>query len=199
MYMRRIHVGIAVAALVVTTAGELSAQRCRTTRDGRVTVCERDRDRHRDDRHGRRRDAGPIELGIRGGYDFEDDVGLAGAQLRIPLIRQLALVPSADVFFDESRSDWQINADAIVKPDVLGGVYLGVGAAFLSRDFDESDLEDDQETEVGLNVVAGLDGGRIGGTVLRPFVEGRWTSVDDYDAFRLSAGINIPVSRRGLW
>lgn len=198
--MRRIHVGIAVAALLAMSAGELSAQRqrCRTTRDGRVTVCERDRDRdrHRESRRDRRRDAGPIEFGIRGGYDFEDDVGLAGAQFRIPLVRQLALVPSADVFFDDSPSDWQINADAIVKPDVLAGIYFGLGAAFLSRDFDELDLDDDSETEVGLNVVAGLDGGRIGRSVLRPFVEGRWTSVDDFDAFRLSAGINVPISGR---
>jgi len=32
--------------------------------------------------------------------------------------------------------------------------------------------------------------------VVPPFVEGRWTSVDDYDAFRLVAGFNVPISGR---
>lgn len=199
--MRRIWVG--VLALLLFTAGDLSAQRCRT--HGRVTVCERDRDRDRDrdrrdrDRRGPWRDAGPIEFGVRGGYDFEEDGGTAGAQFRIPLVRQLAIVPSADVFFDESDTEWQINADAVVRPDALAGLYFGAGAAFLNRDFDPLDLDDDSETEVGFNLLVGLDGGRISGSSLRPFVEGRWTTVEEYDAFRLNVGINVPVSGRGWW
>ncbi|HEX8693484.1 MAG TPA: hypothetical protein VF746_13765 [Longimicrobium sp.] len=199
--MRRICVG--VLGLLLLTAGELSAQRCRT--HGRVTVCERDRDRDRDrDRERRRgpwRDAGPIEFGVRGGYDFEEEGGTAGAQFRIPLVRQLAIVPSADVFFDddESASEWQINADAVLRPDALAGLYFGAGAAFLNRDFDLGDLEEDSDTEVGFNLLVGLDGGRISGSSLRPFVEGRWTNVDDYDAFRLNVGINVPISGRGWW
>jgi hypothetical protein len=189
MSMKRICVGVAMLALFA--AGELSAQRERCRRSGRVTVCERDRD------HDRRRDwrdgAGPVEFGIRGGYDFEEDVGTAGAQVRIPLIRGLAIVPSADVFFEDSPSDWQINLDAVVRPPSLAGLYFGVGAGFLSRDF-EDDFEEDKDTEVGLNLLAGIEGGRVGGSSLRPFAEGRWTSVEDYDAFRLAVGINVPIS-----
>lgn len=192
--MKRICVGMAVLALFA--AGELSAQRerCRRSRDGRVTICERDRERDRDRHRDWRRDAGPVEFGVRGGYDFEEDVGTAGAQVRLPLIRGLAIVPSADVFLDDSESDWQINLDAVVRPPSLAGLYFGGGAAFLSRDFDDLDLDDDADTEVGLNLLAGIEGGRVGGTVLRPFAEGRWTSVDDYDAFRLAVGVNVPIS-----
>ncbi|HYJ79597.1 MAG TPA: hypothetical protein VEW03_08365, partial [Longimicrobiaceae bacterium] len=179
------------AALLLLFTGDLAAQQCRRYQGGRVTVCERERDRDRD--HDRRRgwDAGPVEFGVRGGFDFEDEAGTAGAQFRIPVVRQLMLSPSADVFFDGSDSEWQINADLLVRPEALAGVYFGAGAAFLNRDFE---LLDDAETEVGYNLIVGLDGGRFGGTILRPFVEGRWTQVDEFDGFRLAAGFNVPIS-----
>lgn len=188
--MRRIGL---CAIMLLLCAGDLAAQQqCRRYQG--VTVCSRDRDRDRD--HDRRRgrwDAGPVEFGVRGGYDFEDEVATAGAQLRIPVVRQLLVSPSADVFFDDSDSEWQINADLLVRPNALAGVYFGAGVAFLNRDFE---LLDDAETEVGYNLIVGLDGGRFGGTILRPFVEGRWTQVDEFDGFRLAAGFNVPISGR---
>jgi len=190
--MKRICVGVAMLALFA--AGELSAQRERCRRSGRVTICERDRDRDHDRRRDWRDGAGPVEFGIRGGYDFEEDVGTAGAQVRIPLVRGLAIVPSADVFFEDSSSDWQLNLDAVVRPPSLAGLYFGVGAGFLSSDFDEDDFEEDTDTEVGLNLLAGIEGGRVGGTSVRPFAEGRWTNIDNYEAFRLAVGINVPIS-----
>ncbi len=190
--MKRICVGIAMLALFA--AGELSAQRERCRRSGRVTICERGRDRDHDRGRDWRRGAGPVEFGVRGGYDFEEDVGTAGAQVRIPLVRGLAIVPSADVFFDDSPSDWQLNLDAVVRPPSLAGLYFGVGAGFLSSDFDPDDFEEDTDTEVGLNLLAGIEGGRVGGTTVRPFAEGRWTNIHNYDAFRLAVGINVPIS-----
>jgi len=187
--MRRIWLG--AIALTLLVADDLAAQRgCRSVGRGRsrVTVCTGE--------HGGRR-AGPVEFGVRGGYDFEEDGGMAGAQLRVPVIRQLAIVPSADVFFDNddaAASEWQLNLDAVLRPDALAGLYLGAGVGFLNRDFVDDEAEDN-ETETGFNLLVGLDGGRIGSTSLRPFAEGRWTSVDDYDAFRLVAGFNVPISR----
>ena len=136
----------------------------------------------------------PIEFGIRGGYDFEDEVGLAGAQLLIPVAEEIVLVPSGDVFFSDAPTDWQLNADLMLRPGILGGLYFGGGAAFVHRDFD---LVGEQDTEVGFNVFGGLGGSRLGGTSIHPFIEGRYTDVNDYDAFRISAGINVPVS--GSW
>jgi len=191
---------VCLGLLLLTGAGSLEAQqRCRTSRDGRVVVCERDRDHDRErPRHRRSRsifgDRGPVEFGIRGGYDFEDDQGSAGTQIRIPLVRQLALVPSFDVFFGDEGATWQANADAVVRPDALGGVYLGGGMAVLRREFD---ILDGEETEVGWNLLAGIEAGRVGGSVLRPFAEGRWTGVDDFNGFRLVAGFNVPISGVG--
>lgn len=153
--------------------------------------CRGSRCRHRDRVEVRHSDRpGPAQFGIRGGYDFGDDTGTAGAQVRVPLIRQLLLIPSADVFFDDTATEWQLNADFAVRPATFGGVYAGAGAAFLERDFG---FPDDDDVQVGWNVLLGLDGRRVLDTRLAPFVEGRWTGVQGYRPFRLVAGVNVPL------
>lgn len=166
-----------LAMLLTTTAGALDAQ-CRGSR------C---RDSHRDQVVHR---AGPPQLGVRGGYDFGDDTGLAGAQLRIPIVPQLIFMPSADVFFDDSPTEWQVNGDVAVRPRVLGGIYAGAGVAFVDREFT---VFDERETQVGYNLFAGLDGRSVFDTRLIPYVEGRWTGVSDYHPFRLVVGANVPL------
>jgi hypothetical protein len=137
--------------------------------------------------------APPVEFGVRGGFDFDESIGSAGAQLRIPLGAPILLVPSGDVYFDDARTQWQLNGDLLVAPRELGGVYAGVGVAFVNRDFD---TPGQRATRAGFNVVAGLRGARLSGTSVRPFAEGRWTRVEDYRPFRLALGIDVPVSGR---
>jgi hypothetical protein len=181
-------------ALMLVGAARAEAQECRRYVGGRVVVCERDRDRDREHRHRHGWDRAPVEFGVRGGYDFKDDQGSAGAQIRIPLVSQFALAPSFDVFLGDPGATWQFNADGIIKPYALGGVYLGGGAAVLRREFDV--LKGD-ETRVGWNLLAGIDAGRVGGSSLRPFAEGRWTGLNDFTGFRLVAGFNVPISGFG--
>jgi hypothetical protein len=195
--MRR--TGFCLTALLLLAAGGLSAQRCRTYRDGHVVICDRDRDRdHERHRRGGDWDRGPVEFGIRGGADFRDHQGTVGTQARVPVIRQFAVEPSFDVFFGgaDGAAEWQANIDGVIKPDELGGLYGGGGAAFIRRDFD-GDLVN--ETKAGFNLFAGIDGGRITQTALRPFVETRWTFTGDFQAFRLAAGFNVPISGFGRW
>lgn len=194
--MRRI--SFCLIALLVFTAGSVSAQRCRTTARGRVVICERERDRDREHYRHRGWERGPVEFGIRGGADFRDDQGSVGTQARIPLVRQFAVAPSFDVFFGDNQgaAEWQANIDGLIKPDQLGGLYGGGGAAFIRRDFD-GDLSN--ETKAGFNLLAGIDGGRISGSALRPFVETRWTFTGDFQAFRLVGGFNVPVTGFGRW
>lgn len=190
--MRHLWLVGAATLLVAATAEVAEAQRtrCWRMRGGRVERCEAEHDR---ERARRRAPAAPVEMGIRGGYDFEAEAGTFGGHLRVPVAGPLTLVPSLDVALDDASSPWQANADLVLRPPALAGVYAGLGAAFAR-------LEDglgDRDTEVGLNVVAGLDGGRIGRTRLRPFAEGRWTRIDeDRDTFRLAAGFNVAVSGR---
>lgn len=181
--MRRIVLG--AFALLLVGAVEAEAQ-CRRTWWG--SSCGDDRR----DRRSRVVHARPaVEFGVRGGFDFEEDAGTAGTQFRIPLARQLLLSPSADVLFADAATEWQVNVDALLRPTALGGVYGGAGVAFLNGDLDRSGSG---ETEVGANLVLGIESGRVSGTSVRPFAEGRWTTVSDYDTFRLALGINVPVS-----
>lgn len=201
--MKRTLVCLGLLTLAGTNA--LSAQvreRCRRYGDGHVVICDRDPSRDRDrDRERRRhrdsfwRDRGPVELGIRGGYDFEDDQGSVGAQLRIPVIRQFAVSPSFDAFLGDQGASWQANLDGLIRPRQLGGLYGGGGLALLRRDNDGSGVE----TSAGWNLVAGIDGGNLVRSALRPFAEARWTGVSDFDGFRLVAGVNVPVSGFARW
>ena len=191
---------VCLMALMLVGAARAEAQECRRYVGGRVVVCDRDRDRDhdREHRYRRRYDRAPVEFGIRGGADFRDDQGSVGTQARIPLPLPggtVALAPSFDVFFgdNEGAAEWQGNIDAVIKPYMLGGLYGGGGAAFLRRDFN-GDL--DNETKAGFNLFAGIDGGRISGSALRPFTEARWTFTGDFQAFRLVAGFNVPISGR---
>jgi hypothetical protein len=182
---------VLTVALLGASAAPSDAQRtrCWRMRDGRMVRCEHDSHRGR-----RRHVREPVELGVRGGYDFDADAGTFGGQLRIPVAGPVALVPSLDVSLDRAGPPWQANADVVVRPDRLAGLYAGVGAGFVHL---EDPLDGDHDTEVGLNLLAGLDGGRLAGTRLRPFAEGRWTRIDDdRDAFRLVAGVSVPVAGR---
>jgi hypothetical protein len=171
-----------VLPLLLVTATSLEAQ-CRRTWWGRD--CRGD-----DDRHVRRSSRSSVEFGVRGGYDFDAEAGTAGAQVRVPLAAGLALVPSADVWLEEAPTDWQINADVMLRPAALGGLYGGAGAAFVHADFDG---DEDEGTETGYNLFVGIAGGRVGGSTVRPFAEGRWTHVEDDKGFRLSVGIDVPI------
>lgn len=153
--------------------------------------CRRGRCRDEDQDRGRRTISSAPEFGVHGGYDFDEELGMAGGQLRIPVADQVFVVPSGDVFFDDALTEWQLNADVVLRPEVLGGVYIGAGAAFVNRDFDRSG---EDETETGYNLFAGLDGGQLLRTSIRPYVEARWTDVDDYDPFRAVIGVNVPVA-----
>lgn len=190
--MKRTLVCLGLLALAGTNAlGAQVRERCRRYGDGRVVVCDRDRDhdrrRHRDSFW---RDRGPVELGIRGGYDFEDGQGSVGAQLRVPVVRQFALEPSFDAYLGDEGASWQANLDGLIRPRILGGLYGGGGLALLRADVDGSGAE----TNAGWNLVAGIDGGNLARSALRPFAEARWTGMDDFNGFRLVAGVNVPVS-----
>ncbi len=127
----------------------------------------------------------PLRLGagIRGGHDFENDAWSAGAQASIPLLQRFELRPSGDWYFgDETPFRWQLNADGAIRFGPGGTVYAGGGAAFAR-------VRALEEVKVGYNLFVGIVPARPGGAI-RPFVEGRWTWVNDVSPFRLVAGFD---------
>ena len=123
---------------------------------------------------------GPITIGPRVGRDFENHAWSLGGQIGIPVGRRLELRPSGDLFFPK-RGDtgWQINGDAAIHFGQGGGLYGGGGVAFSHPG--------GGDTKTGYNLFFGL------GTSpplqrLKPFIEFRWTFVNDTSPFRLALG-----------
>ncbi len=141
------------------------------------------------------------ECGVRGGYDFDTNAGSLGADFRLPVGRRghFALAPSGDICFTGPGHDWQLNLDGELRAPLVG-LYGGGGAALIHHDFvgplatPGGILEPgDRETRAGWNLFAGLEPSFA---PIRPFVESRWTFVGDhYSAFRLVAGLHVPIGR----
>jgi hypothetical protein len=130
---------------------------------------------------------GPIEAGIRTGRDFENHAWSLGGQLRIPVRRNLELRPSADLFFPKhGPTGWQANGDAAIRLGQGGGLYAGGGIAFVHLG--------DSGTETGYNLFFGLSTAPPQART-KPFVEFRWTFLDDTSPFRLAVGISHVLSR----
>jgi hypothetical protein len=125
-------------------------------------------------------------LGIRGGHDFVVDRWSVDTQLRLPVARRLAFVPSGDVFLGDSATDWQLSADLSVP---LRGAYIGGGIGLLRADDRDTSQ---RETRAVSNLLAGIEPRGLGRSV-RPFAEGRWTFASDAARFRLVAGVNVPI------
>lgn len=122
---------------------------------------------------------GPIQAGLRGGRDFENDAWTLGAQIRVPLRQNFELRPSGDLLFpSDDGMGWQLNGDAAI-PFGSGDVYAGGGIAFLHPD--------GGDTETGYNLFFGVS---TSASLWKPFLEFRWTFVDETSPFRLMLGFN---------
>jgi hypothetical protein len=123
--------------------------------------------------------SGPIEAGLRGGRDFENDAWTVGGQLRLPLRQNFELRPSGDLLFPEDAgTGWQLNGDAAIRFG-SGDVYAGGGIAFLHPDAGD--------TETGYNLFFGVG---VSASLWKPFLEFRWTFVEDTSPFRLMLGFS---------
>jgi hypothetical protein len=126
--------------------------------------------------------SGPIAIGARAGRDFENHAWSLGGQASAMLGRNLELRPSGDLFFPRhGKMAWQLNGDADVRIGQGGGLYAGGGIAFFHPG--------GGTTKTGYNLFFGLT------TApplqrLKPFVELRWTFVDDTSPFRLALGFD---------
>jgi hypothetical protein len=121
--------------------------------------------------------------GLRGGRDFENHAWSLGAQAAIPLSQRLEFRPSGDYFFgDRTPFRWQLNADGITSFGPGRTVYAGGGAAFTR-------VRPLSTVKTGYNLFFGLVFARAPARS-RPFLEFRWTFVNNTSPFRLVAGVN---------
>jgi hypothetical protein len=125
---------------------------------------------------------GPIEAGARVGRDFKNHAWTLGGQVRVPVGRNLELRPSGDLIFPRDEGmGWQLNGDAAIRIGQGGGLYVGGGIALVHPD--------DGETENGYNLFFGLSTAPPDAP-MKPFLEFRWTDINDTRPFRLMAGFS---------
>jgi hypothetical protein len=124
---------------------------------------------------------GPVEAGFRVGRDFGNHAWLVGAQVRVPVGRNLELRPSGDLVFPRSEGmGWQLNGDAAIRFG-SGSVYAGGGIALVHPK--------GGDTNDGYNLFFGV-GSPDASSRWKPFLEFRWTFINDTSPFRLMLGFN---------
>ena len=132
------------------------------------------------------------ELGVRGGYDYDEKALSAGVVARLALVRRLPvqLVPSADLFILQEDVDWQANVDVALRS--RGPLYFGGGLAVSNRILDS---EGERKVDTGNNWLVGM---RLPmrNVRFRVRVEGRWTYIVDEESFRLTVAITWPLGGR---
>ncbi|MBD3290467.1 hypothetical protein GF337_16810 [candidate division KSB1 bacterium] len=129
-------------------------------------------------------------IGLRIGNDFENEQYLLGGQLWMPVGRFWSIAPNFEYYFvdeDYNYSRWQFNGDLIFKPAPRRPLHFGGGLAvnYLTPN------EGDSETEMGGNVFVGLDFSGVRKASMYPYIQARWTFLEDDNYFSLLGGINL--------
>ena len=123
-----------------------------------------------------------INVGVRGGRDFENHAWSVGGQAVVPLQNRIAFRPSGDYFLgDRTPFRWQLNADGTLSFGPRRSVYGGAGAAFTR-------VRALSGVKTGYNLFFGLVSEAA--TRRKGFLEFRWTFVNRTSPFRLVLGIN---------
>lgn len=170
--------GLVVAT--VTTAFPTAAEAQFGTRPDRRPPVERSR---------------ALEIGIRGGIDFEVDGLALGAHLRLPVDPWLRveLMPGFLYSISDLEDQYQIDADAVVLLGPRGAIYAGGGAAFRSAFFETG--QEERRFETGYNLVVGFKEARaFGDRSVISQLEYRFTAVDRIETSIVTIGFNFPLA-----
>ena len=135
----------------------------------------------------------PVSIGIRFGWDQGSNGEVAGAQLRIPVLRngQLELVPGVAAVFPNQGRESEYNLEAHYVPGGLrGGVFLGGGLGWRNTVFGSTPAQP-RQTFFGWNLVAG---GKtlIGSIQLEAQLRWSFLRNTQYRPNAATLGINIP-------
>lgn len=129
-------------------------------------------------------------IGLRIGNDFENEQYLLGGQFWMPVGHFWSFAPNFEYYFVDEKASytrWQFNGDLIFKPAPRKPLHFGGGLAvnYLTPS------QGDSETEFGGNVLAGLDFSGLRRASMHPYIQARWTFLEDDNYFSLIGGINF--------
>jgi hypothetical protein len=129
-----------------------------------------------------------LHVGPRLSYQFDLKKLGIGAQLSVPLVRNLEFYPSFDYFFVSNGSFWNLNADLKyrIPSESVHWLYLGAGLNIA-----RSGSSGVHDTRAGVNLFAGAES--LKGWV-HPFAEFRFTA-NHGSTGQLAAGLNFTLNR----
>jgi hypothetical protein len=126
--------------------------------------------------------AADTDFGVRGGLYSDAEAGFVGVELLTDLSRQWFLNPNAEYVFVDEGDLWTLNLDAhydLPLRSSVADVWLGGGLALVFSD-DGRPRGDDSETDVGVNLLAGV--GFLPREAVRPYVQGKVLVSDETEA-----------------
>jgi hypothetical protein len=126
-------------------------------------------------------------VGPHGGYNFDGNRGLAGAQMLFPIAPQVELYPSFDYYFENGITRFAFSGDVKFRFPIGGGTapYLGGGVNVLHTSTGGA-----SGTDTGWDMIFGLESRR---GVTHPYVEGRMPHHGGGSQFQMVAGLNITL------
>ncbi|HEX5758556.1 MAG TPA: hypothetical protein VF121_05140 [Thermoanaerobaculia bacterium] len=128
--------------------------------------------------------AADIDPGFRAGFYSDAEAAFIGGELLTDITRRWFFNPNLEYVFVDDGSLWTLNADAHYDFDVETplAVWAGGGLAVIFREFDDPRLRrlnEDDDTEIGLNLLAGV-GAKRG--AMRPYLQGKIVIADETEA-----------------
>lgn len=137
----------------------------------------------------------PPSVGVRFGYDNQQQTQMLGAQLRLPIVPggEVELMPSMDISFLRGLKEYQYNFEAVYVLDGrAGGLYAGGGVGLRNSIFTDGL---GRRTELGYSAVVGLRLVNLGFVV--PQLEYRWIFISDAPVTfqQLTIGVSIALWR----
>ena len=127
--------------------------------------------------------AAQVDFGVRGGFYTDASAAFLGGELLFGLTREWFINPNFEYVFVDDGDLATVNLDFHYDLPTRNDPYylwLGGGPAIVFRDEDRPRDDDDSETDVGLNLLAGIGFGK--GEAIRPYVQGKVLLSDETEA-----------------
>ncbi|HYH47352.1 MAG TPA: hypothetical protein VEG34_16855 [Thermoanaerobaculia bacterium] len=127
--------------------------------------------------------AADTDFGVRGGLYTDSSSGFVGVELLTGITDRWFFNPNAEYVFVDDGDLATINLDAHYDLPLRAAadVWLGGGLAVVFSDLDRPGRrDDDSETDIGVNLLAGI--GFLRREAVRPYVQGKILIADETEA-----------------
>lgn len=130
--------------------------------------------------------ANAIDLGVRGGFYNDAEAGFIGGELLTGVTRSWFFNPNIEYVFVDDGSLFTVNGDFHYDFPTRSNlaVWAGGGPAVIFSQIDAPrgcrNCEDEDETEIGLNLLAGIGFAKRG--PIRPYLQGKVIVADETEA-----------------